>query len=84
MEWTGHIDVIGFGTAFIAAFSLLLRYVLKNCARSTDRYHNLIENHLAHNTEALNGLKAALEVRSSALGELRDVLKDVKSELSRR
>ena len=60
-DWTGYIDVLGFGAAIISAFGLLLRHVLRRADQQARDYRHLVENHLAHNTEALIELRNTLQ-----------------------
>ena len=68
-DWTGHIDVLGFGAAIVSAFGLLLRHVLRRSDRQAEDYRRLVENHLKHNTEALIQLHNTLQ-------SLNDTLRD--------
>jgi len=60
-DWTGHIDVIGFGSAMIAMAGLMLRYILHRSEKLAEDYRRLVENHLTHNTAALIELRNTLQ-----------------------
>ena len=66
-DWTGHIDVLGFGAFVLAASGMMLRYLIKSGQDMARRYEELVENHLKHNTEALIELKNVLQDVRDAL-----------------
>lgn len=61
MDWTGHVDVFGFGAALITMAGLMLRYIIRRSDRLADDYRRLVENHLTHNTAALIDLRNAVQ-----------------------
>ena len=66
-DWTGHIDVIGFGAFVLMGAGWMLRYLIKSNERMATRYEELVENHLQHNTAALIELKNVLQEVKDAL-----------------
>ena len=60
-DWSGHIDVVGFGSAMIAMAGLMLRYIIRRSEKLADDYRRLVENHLTHNTAALIELRNTLQ-----------------------
>ena len=70
-DWTGHIDVIGFGSAILACAGLMLRFIVRQYAQLTRDYKQLVENHLTHNTRALINLENTLQTLNETLRETR-------------
>lgn len=68
-DWTGHIDVLGFGAFVLMAAGMMLRFIIRRYGRLADDYRDLVENHLRHNTEALVELKNATQELVALLRE---------------
>lgn len=70
MDWTGHIDVLGFGAFVLAAAGMMLRYIIRRSDQQAKDYQELVTNHLAHNTLALVELKGAIQNLNGTIEKL--------------
>ena len=59
-------DVAVFGSAVRLGFGMMLRHLLERNKHLSNRLDQLMNNHLAHNTEALTQLKhAVIDLRNT-------------------
>ena len=58
--------------AVIYVVIVFLRYV----GRRDDQFTCVVTNHMKHNTEALQGVKGAVDKTSEAVSDLRDVIRE--------
>mgnify|MGYP001593011991 FL=1 len=61
MDWTGHIDFLGFGAFVLAAAGMMLRYIIRRSEQMAKDYKELVTNHLQHNTAAMVELRSTIE-----------------------
>ena len=59
MDVTQFADVAVFGSAVLLGFGMMLRHLLERNKHLSNRLDQLMNTHLAHNTEALTQLKHA-------------------------
>ena len=60
------VDVAVFGSAMVVGFGMMLKHLLERNKQLSSRLDELMNNHLAHNTEALMQLKhAILDLRNT-------------------
>ena len=66
MDITQFADVAVFGSAILLGFGMMLRHLLERNKQLGNRLDELMNNHLAHNTEALTQLKyAVIDLRNT-------------------
>ena len=66
MDVTQFADVAVFGSAVLLGFGMMLRHLLERNKQLGNRLDELMNNHLAHNTEALTQLKhAVIDLRNT-------------------
>ena len=66
MDVTQFADVAVFGSAVLLGFGMMLRHLLERNKQLSNRLDELMNNHLAHNTEALTQLKhAVIDLRNT-------------------
>jgi len=66
MDVTQFADVAVFGSAILLGFGMMLRHLLERNKQLGNRLDELMNNHLAHNTEALTQLKhAVIDLRNT-------------------
>ena len=66
MDVTQFADVAVFGSALLLGFGVMLRPLLERNKHLSNRLDQLMNNHLAHNTEALTQLKhAVIDLRNT-------------------
>ena len=62
-------EVAGLAFAMVVGSGMMLKFIMGRLTKLEDDYRRMIENHLAHSTEAMNGVKDAVR-------ELTEVLKE--------
>ena len=66
MDVTQFADVAVFGSAVLLGCGMMLRHLLERNKQLGNRLDELMNNHLAHNTEALTQLKhAVIDLRNT-------------------
>jgi hypothetical protein len=66
MDIAQFADVAVFGSAVLLGFGMMLRHLLERNKHLSNRLDQLMNNHLAHNTEALTQLKhAVIDLRNT-------------------
>ena len=66
MDVTQFADVAVFGSAILLGFGMMLKHLLERNRHLGNRLDELMNNHLAHNTEALTQLKhAVIDLRNT-------------------
>jgi len=66
VDVTQFADVAVFGSAVLLGFGMMLRHLLERNKQLGNRLDELMNNHLAHNTEALTQLKhAVIDLRNT-------------------
>lgn len=59
----------GFGAAVVIGASWMLKFIMARLAKLEDDYRTVVTNHIAHSTEAMNGVRDALHELAEALKE---------------
>jgi len=72
MDITQFADVAIFGSAMVVGFGMMLKHLLERNKQLGARLDELVNNHLAHNTEALMQLKHAIIDLRNVLQNLGD------------
>ena len=61
------LEFAGFGAAVVIGASWMLRFIMARLAKLEDDYRTVVTNHIAHSTEAMNGVKHAIEELTEAI-----------------
>ena len=60
-------EVAGLAFAMVLGSGMMLKFIMGRLAKLEDDYRTVVTNHIAHSTEAMNGLTRAIEDHTEAI-----------------
>ena len=61
------LSFAGFGAAVVIGAAWMLRFIMSRLSKLEDDYRTVVSNHIAHSTEAMNGVRDALHELTEAI-----------------